>query len=60
MGLSPSPTLVDVYSDHGMLVLAHGNLERVFGRAAVGEVIQNGCDSEGGSRLVLVFGTWGC
>ena len=45
MGLSPSPTFADVYSEHEMYVLAHQNLEKVYRGLVVGGVIQNGSKS---------------
>lgn len=60
MGLSPSPTDVDVYSNHGMHVLAHLKLEKVFGEPGLGTIIQNGSESEGGSRKVVVLESGGC
>ena len=63
MGLSPSPTDVDVYSNHGMHVLAHWDLEKVFGvfrEPEVGAIIQNGSEPEGGWRKVVVLEFGGC
>lgn len=45
MGLSPSPTFADVYSEHEMYVLAHQNLEKVYRGLVVCGVIQNGSES---------------
>ena len=56
MGLSPSPTFANVYSNHETGVLAHENLQKVFEGPLVGEVIQNGCGSEGVSTRVMVLG----
>ncbi len=55
MGLSPSPTFANVYSNHEMYVLAHEDVEQVFGGPGVREVIQNGCEWESVScRLWLL------
>ena len=45
MGLSPSPTFANVYTDHGMHFSAHSDHEKVSGSLVVYEVIQNGCES---------------